>query len=104
MDALKLFYRDTDLFLNNLFLGGFTTVDIHAAAELDELIKNAADLGLSFLEENLATLGKNLRQIGQAGINTQLLSETVQIFTLLVEYITISQHELSLQEISEGML
>lgn len=103
MDTLKLFYRDIDLFLNNLFLGGFTTMDNHAVAEIEELIRSSEDLGLSFLQENLNELREDLLQINSGGSDQSRLSETVRHFTLLVEYINISKHELSLQEISEEM-
>lgn len=99
-DSLQLFYRDVDLFLNNLFLGGFTTLDHHSIEEMGELIKTAKALGLEFLEDRLSLLSTLLEKRCHSDGEQELLEKTIETFTLLVEYINISLQEFSIHEVA----
>ncbi len=97
--TLQLFYRDVDLLLNTIFIGGFSTIDRDSIEELAELVKSAKDLGLSYLESELQSFQISLEKQYQSH-NRSDSSESIKIFGLLVEYITISQQEMSLHEVS----
>ncbi len=98
-DSLLLFYRDIDIFLNNLFLGGFTTVDHHSLREIDVLIKTGKGLGLEFLEGKLSLFSTKLEKLYQSGKEQSSPDEVIELFTLLVEYINISLQEFSIYEV-----